>query len=714
MSRLATVMTRHPWRVLIAWLGVIAAFVVLTSPGGIAQREDVMKSDPAAFLPQSYESARAARLEQRGFPTPDGATATLVVRRADRAPLTPADVQEATALAARAAHAPGVGRLVVGAAGLSGNRKVLLGSVLFERSSFDQRITTDVDALRERSDAVFAHSGLVAGYAGDAATTADAQAREGITSSLTMLVIAVLLLVLFRSLVIAVLDVLLIGMVGAAATGVLILAAKALDFPLSETVTGLLPIVVLGVGTDYVIFLLHRYREQLRAGDEPRVAMRRAIARVGPAIAFSALAVVVALSALALSSMRSFRILGPALGFSVLMTLVAALTLVPAMAVLLRRALFWPGRRQLERVERSASTPIARLVSGKPLGAAIAAAAVLLALSVPALGFKPDYNAESTVAGSPSAKAFSDLKSGFPQGALEPAKVIVRSDAGGRLTSKVVEPVSTALRRTRGVGEVLPAVVSRDGRTARVDALLNSEPFTSAALKTMEDRIRPAVAAVAPAGTTVAVGGNTSAYADVRSAIGKDQRIIFPVAALLVGAILVVLLRSVAVPLVVMAGVTLGFIGTLGASVIAFQGIGGKDGLTFQLPIVVYLFVASMTSDYAILILARVREEIARGRTPRDAASTALQTAGPSVLHAGLVLAGSFGVLLISPSLGQIGFAIAAGILLSSLVTARLLIPALTVVIGRSAWWPSRLVRRPREHPMDQQQPSAPAPEPAR
>jgi len=188
--------------------------------------------------------------------------------------------------------------------------------------------------------------------------------------------------------------------------------------------------------------------------------------------------------------------------------------------------------------------------------------------------------------------------------------------------------------------------------------------------------------------------------------------VIFPVAALLIGAILIVLLRSLAVPLFVMLGVALGFAATLGGSVIAFQHLGGKDGLTYSLPLVVYLFVASMVSDYAILILSRVREELAHGRTPPAAAAIALRTAGPSVTAAGLVLAASFGVLVISPSTGQIGFAIGFGILLSSLVTARVLVPALTVLAGRSGWWPSRLARDPHVEPAVER-PAAAQPEPA-
>ena len=103
MKRLASTITQHPWRVLAAWIVAIVGLSMLTSPGGIATTDDVTKSDPAAFLPQKYESARAARLEQHAFPAPNGATAVLVVRRADRAPLTAADVRNASTLATRVA-----------------------------------------------------------------------------------------------------------------------------------------------------------------------------------------------------------------------------------------------------------------------------------------------------------------------------------------------------------------------------------------------------------------------------------------------------------------------------------------------------------------------------------------------------------------------------------------------------------------------------------
>jgi RND superfamily putative drug exporter len=366
MKRLATTVIRHPVRVVIVWLIAVFGFTALTSPIGVAQRADVMKDDQTAFLPDRYESVRAAQLEQRGFPQPKGATATIVLGRSDRAPLTAADVGSAGRLAGALESVSGVRDVAVDRSGLAPNRRVLLGAVLFDRTVFDPLLAHDVHALRSRASHT-TPAGLVAGFTGSAPTQVDASERHGFTEQLTVIVIAVLLMVLFRSVVVALFDVLLVGLVGVTATAALVLAAKLFGFSLDTTATSLLPIVVLGVGTDYVVFLLHRYREGLRAGDEPPVAMRRAIAKIGPAIGFSALTVVVSLSALTPSSLASFRVLGPALGFGVLATLLAALTLVPAVAMLLRRRLFWPARVRPEAFDVARPRRIEQLVAGRPV-----------------------------------------------------------------------------------------------------------------------------------------------------------------------------------------------------------------------------------------------------------------------------------------------------------------------------------------------------------
>src|SRR3954447_1076370 len=212
MKRLATTVIRHPVRVVIVWIIAVFAVTALTSPIGVAQRADVMKDDQTAFLPDRYESVRAAQLERRGFPQPNGATATIVLRRRDHAPLTRADIAGASQLARSLAPVPGVRDAAADRSGLSPNGRVLLGSVLFERTAFDPRLAADVHALRDPPK-TSTPAALVAGLAGEAPTQVDAGERHGVTEQLTVLVIAALLLVLFRSVVVAAFDVLLVSTV---------------------------------------------------------------------------------------------------------------------------------------------------------------------------------------------------------------------------------------------------------------------------------------------------------------------------------------------------------------------------------------------------------------------------------------------------------------------------------------------------------------------
>ena len=152
MKRLATTVTQHPVRVLLVWLVALVALLALTSPGGVAERADVMKADQTAFLPDRYESVRAAQLEQRGFPAPDGATATIVVRRRDHARLSASDIARASRLAQTLTTVHGVRDAAANRSGLSPNGKVLLGTVLFNRTTFDPLLTKDVKSLRASSN----------------------------------------------------------------------------------------------------------------------------------------------------------------------------------------------------------------------------------------------------------------------------------------------------------------------------------------------------------------------------------------------------------------------------------------------------------------------------------------------------------------------------------------------------------------------------------
>jgi putative drug exporter of the RND superfamily len=685
----------HPWRIIAVWVVAAVILTQVASPSGLVDPASVKSSEQENFLPAEDESARAHAISSEAFPEPEGATATLVVTRADNAPLTAADaarVQELTQRLA-AAQIPNVASVSSAASDVSANRKVQLGTVILTKEASDPAVPEAVADLRANTERMLAGSGLTARYGGEAAIVKDNEGVQALVTVGMVVVILLLLLAIFRSPIIAVVTVGVIAVVMGAVTALLVLAAKALGFKIDDTVTGLLPVVIFGVGTDYVVFLVYRYRERLRKGEPPKEAMAASIAKVGVAITSSGFAVAVSLGALLLSTLGSFRVLGPALAGTVLIMLAVGLTLIPAVIVLMRGKVFWPAKAwKQDRPGRIASR-IGSAVARRPGRMALLATTLLAALAIGAAGYKASYDQDQTQAGSESARALQDMESGFPAGTLHPTEVFVKSNGGEKLDATSLSALTERLERARGVGQVLPVELNHGGDVAQIGLLLKANPFSEPALNTVEDEIIPVAHAAAPSGTDVRVGGDTSAYVDVKNAVSKDMKIVFPVAGLLIALILMVMLRSLVAPIYLLASVVLGFAATLGASVLVFQEAGGEPGLQFSIPIIVYLFVASIGSDYAILMISRLREGIAGRHSPREAARQAVVHAGPAVAAAGVILAGTFAALIVSPLLSQTGFAVALGVLLAAFVMAWVLVPSLTALLGRMAFWPGKTSR---------------------
>jgi putative drug exporter of the RND superfamily len=497
--------------------------------------------------------------------------------------------------------------------------------------------------------------------------------------------------VVFRSPWIPLLTVLVIVMVGQGVVALLALGAKVMGVQLDASVTGLLPVVLFGVGTDYVVFLLFRYRERLRLGEDRKAAMVSALGRVGEAIAVSALAVAVSFGALLLSGFGSFRVLGPALAIAVLVMVFAGLTLVPAVFSLLGQRAFWPSKAWRARQPKGGmAARTGRLVARRPALTALAAIGVLAALSVGVLGYRANFDIGSMPDGTESARALTQLESGFPAGTLSPTSIYL---TGPGLDQKTVTAYAQRLAEVPIVGGV--GGVEIRGDVARVDLLLSADPLSARALDEVTRDLRPAARAAAPPGVTALVGGETSTFADVRDVVGADLTVIFPAAGALIVLVLLLMLRGLLAPIYLLGAVVGGFFATLGAAVLFFQGGAGRPGLDFTLPLIVYMFVASIGTDYNILMIARIREELRAGHAAREAVALALRHAGPPVAAAGVILAASFGALVVSPSLAQVGFAVAVGILVSTFVLSWLLVPALTALLGRAAFWPARV--RPRD-----------------
>jgi RND superfamily putative drug exporter len=691
---LGRAVVRHPWRVIALWV-VAAAAVILTSPGLPTT------SNESSFLPKNYESIRAMDLENKAFPQTGnvtGAAAIIVFSRADGGQLTAADSAQVAAITKTldAKHIPGIVSVTAGPE--SANRLVRSAMVAMPNSVVNgsgNASDNAIKALRADLKPLVAGSHLEEGVTGQAAQSLDSEQSgnnaDQIVLLATLALILILLLIIFRSPVIALLPLIVIGVVSLVATGLIAFVNKALHLNADNSISTILIVVLFGIGTDYILFLMFRYRERLRRGEDRKQAMVSAVTRVGEVISSAAGVVIAAFLALVLSTVSVLRSMGPALAIAVFVTLIAGLTLVPAVVSLLGTKVFWPSKSWKREPRTARFGALGNALGRRPALFAAVSGLVLVALAIGAFGFKPTFDLSSAgiPASAESQRALVTLEKGLPPGSTDPTDVLLHSSSGP-LPESELSAYGSALKTLHGVGSVAAPVVSADHQTADYQVTLSYDPVSTQAVSVMKSSIMPGAHAAAPAGTYALVGGTTAVYADIQRAINHDYAVVFPVAAVIILLILMLLLRSLVAPWYLLLSVGLGFGATLGASVLVFQVLQNQVGLVFLLPIYMYLFVVALGTDYNILMIARLREEVREGLDPRQAAAMALRHTGPAIGAAGLILTGTFASLMLAGNtiLSQLGFAVSCGIALAAFVMAMFFAPSVTALIGRRAWWP--------------------------
>ena len=689
--RLGRWVAHHPWRVIGAWV-VVAVAVVGFAP------KLATTTDEASFLPSHYESVQALNLQESAFPQAAAPAAMIVLERADGGALTSADSAAVSALATKlqAEHIPGITTLQAGEPAPNHQLQTIGVQMPTDNDPQDKAQTDAVKALRTQLQADLAGSSLKGGITGTAAQNLDSQSSgnkaEALIGIATIGLILVLLLIIFRSPVVALLPIITIGVVSQIADGLIAWAGKAFDLKTDSSVTSMLIVVLFGVGTDYILFFMFRYRERLRDGDSPKAAVAGAVTRAGEAIVSAGGAVIVSFMALALSTLGLFRSLGPALAIAVAVTLVAGLTLIPSVVSLLGTRVFWPSKAWKTEPRGARFAAIGRAMGRRPARFAAVSGIVMAALAVAAFSFRPTFDLSSGSTGKSSESTVwqKQLQDASSAGATMPSQVMLQSTNGAKLSQNELDSYRATLTKVPGVAQVSTPYPNGTGTVALYSVTLNHDPSSSAAISTVKGPLRTTAHQAAPPGTSALVGGTTAVYVDINKAVNHDYAVVFPVAAIIITLILGLVLRAVVAPLYLMASVGLGFGATLGATVLLFQNSGGNNGLIFMLPVIMYMFVVALGTDYNILMITRLREEARAGRSPREAAAEAVRHAGPTIGAAGLILAGSFASLMLAgqSTLTQMGFAISAGIAIAAFVMSMFFTPAVTALVGHAAWWP--------------------------
>jgi RND superfamily putative drug exporter len=685
---------RTKWVVLALWL---VAVVAMSSFG--SKLSDATTDEIANFLPADADSTRVQELLKERFPGGETAIGLIVYRRGGG--LTEADREkirrdaEAVADAIPVTRPPDVPFEPGAPPGLVSERGDAAYTVLTVPLDFDRTADWGEETRELIGEG---RGGLEVYVTGDLGLWVDFEEVFGELDAklllATVLLVLVLLGAIYRAPLIAVIPIFVVGLAYLVATGFIYLYAEAGNSVNSNS-TGILVVLMFGVGTDYCLLLVSRYREELHRVEDKHEAMARALRRAGPAVLASGCTVVAAMLVLLLADTGSTNALGPVSAIGVAAALLAGLTLLPALLTIVGRRGFWPRSsavawRPQEELERR--TGIWRRIGDRVLkrpGLALAVTTAMFGVfTLGLLSYKEDYSIGGFFKTEvESVEGFEVLGESFPEGALAPTSILVVRE-GGAATDEDLATVRERLQGIDGVASVSEPQRSEDAAIGKIDVTFEDDPYSEAALARV-DTLRESVSDL-PGGATALVGAGSAVQQDFNDAAARDMRVIVPVTLLVITIILGILLQAIVAPLVLIATVMASFFGTLGLSIFFFVEVQGTEGVDASLPTFAFIFLVALGVDYTIFLMSRVREE-ARIHGTREGVLRALSATGPVITSAGLILAGTFSVLMTLPITFtfNIGFMVAAGILLDTFIVRTIMVPAAVELLGDRVWWPS-------------------------
>ncbi|MBC9715840.1 MMPL family transporter [Streptomyces sp. TRM66268-LWL] len=679
-----------PVVLLIAWLGIGGTLGPYAGKLG-----DVATNDQAAFLPQNAESTQVLDA-QREFRQEETLPA-IVVWTGEKEGQKLGDAERTAATEALASLKGAQGTVDTPSPALLSEDGEALQGIVQLRPDLGEKLPEVLSQVDAAASKVPGTKAQIAGPAASQADLSDAFAGiDGLLLAAALVTVLLILLLVYRSLLLPI--VIILGAVfalGLACAIVYVLADHDV-VRVDGQVQGILSILVIGAATDYALLLTARFREELPVSQDRIHAMRSALRRsFGPIVASGA-TVALGLLALLLSDLTNNRALGPVGAIGIVCAVLSTLTFLPAVLVLLGRAAYWPAKPKSaqESAGHGVWTRIAALVDRAPrkVWAFTLAALLVCAGFAPMLTSKGVPLDEVFVKDTPSVAAQETLGRHFPGGSGNPAVVIAEADRLG--------PVLAAVEDTEGVSSAAPVSASGrpgggqplvvDGRV-RIDATLRDAADSDGAKDTV-GRLRTAVHAVP--GADALVGGYTAQQYDTQRTAQDDRMVIVPVVLAIILVILIGLLRSLAMPLLLVATVALNFLATLGVAALVFEQLLGFGGTDPSVPLYGFVFLVALGVDYNIFLMSRVREESLRHGT-REGVLRGLTATGGVISSAGVVLAATFAALAVIPLsfLVQIAFIVTFGVLLDTLVVRSLLVPALVRDIGPRAWWPGKLSR---------------------
>ncbi|REK76647.1 MMPL family transporter [Paenibacillus paeoniae] len=711
------------WVTLFVWVAVaVLLTVALPSVGG-------MEKNNAPNLQANSPSVLADETIKQYFPSGAGVPALIVWHR--ESGLTDADYASIQAVTKELAENP-----------LEAQRELIPlhlmplpalqqftsedGTTLAQPVSFEEATETEVlkenmEKVKELATAAVGNdpflvpikgaSELSARISGPVGISIDAtglfQNADFVLMSATVLLVLILLLLIYRSPILAVIPLVGVGFAYAVTSPLLGWMAGEGWITVDSQAIAIMTVLLFGAGTDYCLFFITRFRQELTKESSRSAALIHAFKGASGAIAMSGFTVVLSLLALLLAKYGAYDRFAVPFSLAILIMMIASLTLIPALMSIIGRKSFYPFIPRTEEMEkeraakrgktyraegkrRTISDKVGKLVVAKPWTVTIACIAVLGVLAAASTGIKYTYDLMSSFPENmPSREGFTVIQNHYAPGELAPVTVVVRNGEGANLAGGL-----TALREVDHVSE--PKASEIDAVYSSLSVILNVNPYSQNAMDAIPQIRDAAIEALKNAGIVDAerqvwVGGQTAAQYDTKMLTDRDNRVIMPVVIGLIAVLLLLYLRSVTATIYLIGTVLLSYVAALGLGWLILHHVMGVDAIQGAIPLYAFVFLIALGEDYNIFMISSIWQK--RKTMPLlQAIREGVSETGSVITSAGLILAATFAVLATLPIqvLVQFGLITAIGVLMDTFIVRPFLVPAITAILGKYAFWPSK------------------------
>mgnify|MGYP003492806765 CR=1 FL=1 len=608
---------------------------------------------------------------------------------------------------------------------LSENGKSIVTPIFFEE-------TIDTDVLKENYEEIksitqditgenpydtesLSEDGLHARFSGPAGISVDATdlfaSADFKLMTATVIIILVILLVIYRSPILAVIPLVVVSIAYLVVSPVLGWMAESGWIDKDAQSIAIMIVLLFGAGTDYCLFLITRYRDVLLEEENKFFALAKAVRESTGAIAMSGLTVVIGLATLGLADYGAFQRFAVPFSLGVLLTGFAVVTLLPAVLAILGRTAFWPfiprtvdmAKEYAVQKNKPYKEPkqnhrlmlkVGNFATNNPWLVIILTGAILITLAFASTNIKYNYDLLSSFPDDmDSVEGFTLIEENFSAGELAPVKVIVDTEGKDINISEEL----AALPYVAVVGDVQTGEKNANYQLYEVD--LSKNPYSNEAMddvEQMKEDMKDILADVEIGEANFWIGGETSEQIDARDVQAADESIIEPVMITIIFLVLVIYLRALVTAIQLMATVIVSFFAALGAGWLIITGVLGHEAMASSIPLYSFVFIIALGNDYNIFMISDVWKNRKRGLGHKESIAKGVASTGAVITSAGLILAGTFGVLATLPIqlLVQFGIVTAIGVLLDTFIVRPLLVPALITVFGRLSYWPGELWKK--------------------